>query len=76
MPAVSPVIVRSKQLRNALGIAEPLAGRAPGIVGREALPLELSGAHLEVQPKLVVNIGIDIGPPEAEVAPPGRRPAH
>jgi hypothetical protein len=55
-------------------IAEARARGAPGVGGRHPARLEVAREHVEVEADLVVDIGVDVRAPEAEVAPPTGRP--
>jgi hypothetical protein len=55
---------------DAVEVAEAGHGLAARIVGGEAAREVVLDAQLEVGAQLVVQVGAEIGPPEAQVAPP------
>src|SRR5262245_53895344 len=69
----TPPVVVAQCAANALNVTEPLDRSAPSVVCWEPTRLVVARAHLEVEPQLVVDVGVDVGPPEAEVAAPHRR---
>jgi hypothetical protein len=67
---VATAIVRPKPRLELAHITEPLGGLSACFLGRDATRLELGCAHLEVKANFVVDVGVDVRSPEAEVATP------
>ncbi len=70
------VIVRAQRTADTIEIADSRERRATSLVGGQAEREVVADAHLDVEAQLVVDVGVDIGSPESEIAPPARLRHH
>ena len=66
------VIVLAERRAHAVVVAKPLDRGALCVVAGESARGVVASAHLEVKAQLVVDVGVDVGSEEAEIAAPAR----
>jgi hypothetical protein len=72
----APVVVGAQLAADPREVAEALGGGAPRLGRGHAARRVVALAHLEVEAQLVVDVRVDVRPPEAEIAPPHRPVTH
>jgi hypothetical protein len=70
--SLAAAVVRPEHLLHVGRVAEARPRGPARLGGGEAARLVVALAHLQVEAELVVHVGVDVGPPEAEVASPER----